>query len=99
MSENTVNTERVSVVDRKMYHYEGGWPAGIDITDPGDKAKYIKKKLEKTSDNLDKFTPAVKRITENVHEIIAKNNQIDMLEEYFVGEEPEHNIEKLSIKT
>jgi dynein intermediate chain 2 len=99
MSENTVNTERVSVVDRKMYHYEGGWPAGIDITDPGDKAKYIKKKLEKTSDNLDKFTPAVKRITENVHEIIDKNNQIDMFEEYFLGEEPEHNIEKLSIKT
>lgn len=99
LSENTVNTERVLVADTKMYHYEGGWPYNVDITDAQDKKKHIKKKLEKTADNQDKFTPAVRRICESVDEIIDKNNQIDMFEEYFIGEEPEHNIEKLSIKT
>ena len=94
-----VNTERISTADRKMYHFEGGWPQGVDITDRMDCKKYVKKKLEKTTDNLDKFTPAVKKIVENVEDIIDKNNQIDMFEEYFVGEEPEHNIENLSIKT
>jgi len=44
LSENTVNTERVSVADRKMYHYEGGWPSGVDITDTQEKKKYIKKR-------------------------------------------------------
>ena len=82
-----------------MFHYEGGWPDNVDITDNQDKKKHIKKKLEKTVDNQDKFTPAVKRVVESVEEIIDKNNQIDMFEEYFTGEEPEHNIEKLSIKT
>lgn len=33
MSENIVNTERISIQNTCFYHYEGGWPKGLDITD------------------------------------------------------------------
>jgi dynein intermediate chain 2 len=33
LSENIVNTERISTQDALVYHYEGGWPKEVDITD------------------------------------------------------------------
>ena len=99
LTENIVNTERVSIMAKSVYHYEGGWPNEIDITDPGKKQKYVKKKLEKNADNQDKFTPAVKKMLEVVNNVLAKNGQINMFEEYFEDEEPEHKIEKVNIKT
>lgn len=36
--------------------------------------KYIKKKLEKTQDNIDKFTPAVKKMVEMINSLIDRNN-------------------------
>lgn len=99
LSENIVNTERVSTIERSLYHYEGGWPKEVDITDRNEMRKVVKKRLEKTADNVDKFTPAVKRMTESVEAIISKNNQIDMFEDYFYNEVPEHNVENLNVKT
>ena len=99
LSESIVNTERVSTVNSGINHVEGGWPKDVDATDLNDKKKYIKKKLEKNADNHDKFTPAVKKMLDVVESIIAKNNQIDMFEEYYEDEEPEHNIENVNVKT
>lgn len=99
LTENIVNTERVSIMAKSVYHYEGGWPSDLDITDASKKQKYIKKKLEKNADNQDKFTPAVKKMLDVVGSILAKNQQINMFEEYFEDEEPEHKIEKVNIKT
>ncbi len=64
LSESIVNTERVTTVDRAIYHYEGGWPSEIDITDKNEMKKMVKKKLEKNQDNVDKFTPAIKKLVE-----------------------------------
>lgn len=36
--------------------------------------KIIKKKYEKTADNVDKFLPAVKKMVEMAELIISKNN-------------------------
>lgn len=48
----------------------GGWPLDLDITDHNDMKKYIKKKLEKTSENFDKFTPSVKKMVEKTNYVI-----------------------------
>ena len=95
-----MNTERISTQDRLIYHFEGGWPKEVDITDENEKKKFIKKKLEKnSSDNTDRFTPAVREMLEVVEKVLAQNNQIDMFEEYFEDEEPEHNVENVNVKT
>ena len=101
MSKNTVNTERVSTNDRSMYHYEGGWPH--DFNDFGEEKKrkiFIKKNIERTKDSPhDKFLPSLMKMCNHITDIIRENNQIDMFEEYFDQGEPEHNIEKLNVKT
>lgn len=89
LSENIVNTERVSTVDRLADHLEGGWPKEVDISDKNEMRKLVKKKLEKTPENVDKFTPAVKKMVEQVEQIIARNEQIDMFEQYFANEPSE----------
>lgn len=99
LSESIVNTERVSTVNSGVSHVEGGWPRDVDATDVNEKKKFIKKRLEKNADNHDKFTPAVRKMLDVIETIIAKNNQIDMYEEYFEDEEPEHNIENVNVKT
>ena len=99
ISENIVNSERISTKNKTIYHYEGGWPKDLVITNNDDKKKYIKKKLEKNAENHDKFTPSVKKMLETIQKVISQNNEIDMFEEYFEGEEPEHSIEPLNVKT
>lgn len=34
-----------------------------------------------------------------VEKVISQNNEIDMYEEYFEGEEPENNMENINVKT
>lgn len=84
---------------KRMFHYEGGWPPEIDYTEDKSRQAHIKKRIEKTVDGQDVFTDPCRRMCKNVKEIIKMNNQIDMFEEYFEGESPNHNIEKLSVKT
>ena len=84
-----------------MNHYEGGWPKDIDdINDANKRKKYIKKNYERSSDNTtDRFMPNLDNMTSQIKDIMRENNQIDMYEEYYEGEEVEHNVEKLSVKT
>ena len=51
LSEDIVNTSWILTSDHVIYHYEGGWPKDLDITDENDKKKYIKKKIEKNAEN------------------------------------------------
>jgi dynein intermediate chain 2 len=99
LSENIVNTERVSTAEKSLFHYEGGWAKDVDITDKNEMKKIIKKKLEKNIDNTDKFTPAVKKVCEVVEAVIAKNNQIDMFENYFEGEPVDSCMDSVKVKT
>lgn len=71
MSENIVNTERVSTEDKVVFHYEGGWPKELDISDVNEQKKYIKKKIEKNADNHDKFTPSVRKMIEILENVIS----------------------------
>lgn len=87
LTENMVNTSRVLTSDHLVYHYEGGWPKDLDITDENDKKKYIKKKIEKNSENQDRFTPCLKKMLETIEIILSQNNEIDMFENYFENEE------------
>lgn len=85
---------------KRMFHYEGGWPGEVDVTEEKARLNHIKKKLEKHPDTgVDIFTDSCRRMCSNVKDIIKMNNQIDMFEEYFENEVPDHNIEKLSVKT
>ena len=49
--------------------------------------------------NQDIFTGAVKKMIDVVEKVISQNNEIDMYEEYFEGEEPENNMENINVKT
>ena len=99
LSENIVNTERISTMEKSLFHYEGGWSKDVDITDKNEMKKIIKKKLEKTAENVDKFTPATKKMVETVESIISKNNQIDMFEDYFDGEDDDFAMDSVKVKT
>lgn len=46
LSEHSVNTERVKVGEKGMYHKEGGWPSNVDPSEPQETNKY-KKKIDK----------------------------------------------------
>jgi dynein intermediate chain 2 len=86
--------------DHVIYHFEGGWPKDLDITDENDKKKYIKKKIEKNSENQDRFTPSVKKMIDIIEIIINKNNEIDMFENYFEDEGPNIQVsDEINIKT
>jgi len=77
-----------------MMHVEGGWPAGIDFTDPNVIKKQIKKK-EKQPD----YPESVQALVLSAEKCIKANNIIDIFEEYFEGEKSEHYVEKLNTKT
>jgi dynein intermediate chain 2 len=99
VSQHTVNTERVNMDTKRMFHFEGGWPHDVDILEEKSREAHIKKKLMKSFEGVDIFTDSCKRMCKNVKDIIKMNNQIDMYEEYFEGEKSDNNIEKLSVKT
>jgi dynein intermediate chain 2, axonemal len=96
LSEHSVNTERVATKNKGMKHVEGGWPEGIDPTEPSEVIKY-KKKLDR--DTNVGFAPAVRLTSEVAIGCIKQNNEIDQFEEYFPGEAPDHQSETISTKT
>ena len=79
-----------------MKHKEGGWPDNIDPTEPTERAKYYKKM---TRDPNLGYAQATKEMTLGATKCILQNNEIDLFEEYFLGEEPEHLSESLTTKT
>jgi dynein intermediate chain 2 len=64
-SDHLVNTERVANGEKAMYHNEGGWPAGIDPTEPVETNRW-RKKVEREVP----FMTAVKDLTQNVEKCI-----------------------------
>lgn len=94
LSEHQVNTERVLTDNRGMKHMEGGWPKEIDFTETHDTNKW---RTKMTKDQPVAY--AVKSLTEQTNVALRQNNQIDMFEEYFVGETVDHSTQTLSCKT
>jgi dynein intermediate chain 2 len=96
LSEHGVNTERVATKSKGMKHTEGGWPEGMDFSEPSEVAKY-KKKMER--DATIGFGQAVSLTSKVAIDCIRQNNEIDQFEEYFPGETPDHQSETISTKT
>ena len=89
-----MNTTRVSTGEKGMYHREGGWPETIDLTEPQQYTRFMKK-----IDKDQNFAQQVKSLCEVAERCMLKNKQIDMFEEYFVNEESDHVVENISTKT
>ena len=94
LSTHEVNTERLSLRPKGMKHIEGGWPAEVDYSEEHDIVKWRTKALKK-----EELAQAVKELSELTTKTIKMNNQIDLFEEYFIGETVDHSTETLSTKT
>mmetsp|Transcript_45161 Transcript_45161/g.144663 ORF Transcript_45161/g.144663 Transcript_45161/m.144663 type:complete len:571 (-) Transcript_45161:80-1792(-) len=93
-SEHSVNTARVQTKSRVMLHCEGGWPKEVDYTENQDTVKW-RKRLEKDPS----FVTVVRQLTKNTITCLEQNDTIDLFENYFQEEEPEHMPENLTMKT
>ena len=94
LSTHEVNTERLSLRPKGMKHVEGGWPAEVDYSEEHDILKWRTKALKK-----EELAQAVKELSELTTKTTKMNNQIDLFEEYFIGETVDHSTETLSTKT
>lgn len=94
LSSHEVNTERLVTQNKAMKHQEGGWPKEVDYTEEHDTVKWRTRQLK---DPL--LSTAVKELAVLTDRAIKQNNQIDMFEEYFLGENVDHSTETLSTKT
>lgn len=94
LSEHSANTERVVTANRSMRHEEGGWPREIDYQEPHDTTKW-RQRMQKDE--------MVKRTLENLYKeterAVKRNNEIDMFEDYFMGETVDHAVEGTSTRT
>jgi dynein intermediate chain 2, axonemal len=94
LSTHEVNTERLVTQNRNMKHLEGGWPMGTDYAEEHETTKWRTKQLKEPSLSL-----AVRELAALTEKAIKQNNQIDMFEEYFLGENVDHSTETLTTKT
>ena len=95
-STHCVNTERIPTGSKGMKHTEGGWPIEIDSTEPSDQAKYMKKMAR---DPTLGFPQAIRDMSNTATSAIMQNNQIDLYEEYFSGEQGELLADGITLKT
>jgi dynein intermediate chain 2 len=95
-STQTVNTERIPTKSQGMSHRQGGWPDEIDPQEVADVTRYMKKM---NRDATLGFAQASVEMTKRAEDCMLENNQIDLFEEYFAGEQPEHLSETITTKT
>ena len=82
-------------MNRGMTHSVGGWPAQFDHTEPTEVQKYMRRLLKEP---VLGYGAATKDLVSGATRCIRQNNQLDIFEEYFDGEEPEHMSEPISTK-
>lgn len=73
-----------------------GWPKETDPDEPNDVAKYYKKMMR---DPTLGYATATRDLVNNAEKSIKQNNEINLFEEYFHGEQPEHLSETINTKT
>jgi len=96
LSQHSVNTEKTPISSKGMSHQEGGWPASIDPTELVDVQRYEKNLYRDTSLG---FSHATREMVTGASNCIRQNNEIDLFEEYFSGEQPQILSENISMKT
>lgn len=95
-TEHRVNTERVATDSRGCHHQVGGWPKDFDPQEPNEVNKYMRKLAKDPAAN---YVGAAKDLLQGASRCIKQNNEIDLFEEYFEGEEPEYMSEPITTKT
>ena len=76
-----------------MHHSVGGWPKEIDYQEANEVNKYMRKL---TKDPLMCFGQATRELVQGATRYIEQNNEIDLFEEYFAGEDPEFMSEPIT---
>ena len=79
-----------------MHHSVGGWPKEYDYQEPNEINKYMRKL---TKDPAMCFMQATKDLIQGASRCVEQNNEIDLFEEYFAGEDPEFMSEPITTKT
>ena len=79
-----------------MTHKVGGWPKEYDYQEPNEVNKYMRKL---TKEPTLCFSQATKELCLGATRCVEQNNEIDLFEEYFHGEDPEFMSEPISTKT
>ena len=79
-----------------MKHTVGGWPANIDYTEPAEVQKYMRRLNKEPSLG---YAAAARDLVGGATRCIRQNNQLDLFEEYFAGEDPEIMSEPITTKT
>ena len=79
-----------------MAHKQGGWPESIDPTEQVDVQRYEKNLYRDTTLG---FSQATKEMVHSASSCIRQNNEIDLFEEYFHGEQAQHLSETITTKT
>lgn len=79
-----------------MHHKVGGWPKGFDFSEPNEVNKYMRRLQKEPSLQ---FSAATKDLVSGAARCIKQNNEIDLFEEYFEGEDPEFMSEPITTKT
>jgi len=96
MSEHRVNTERVPTENNGMTHSVGGWPKEYDYQEQNEVNKYMRKLVKEPQMC---FGQATRELVQGATRCIEQNNEIDLFEEYFQGEDPEFMSEPITTKT
>lgn len=79
-----------------MHHSVGGWPKEYDHQEANEVNKYMRKLTKEPSLC---FGQATRELVGGATRCIEQNNEIDLFEEYFQGEDPEFMSEPITTKT
>ena len=79
-----------------MTHSVGGWPKEYDYQEQNEVNKYMRKL---TKEPAMCFGQATRELVQGATRCIEQNNEIDLFEEYFSGEDPEFMSEPITTKT
>lgn len=80
MAEDEVTTDDSSKTNYGLYHFEGGWPNGIDASNEGEKWNHLKKYA-----GSEQYKMQLKSMCLRMEHKIAQNNTCNLFEEYFAG--------------
>lgn len=79
-----------------MKHVQGGWPKDTNFDEANEVTKYYRRMNKEPQLG---YASAARDLTSSAAMCIKSNNEIDMFEEYFQGEQPENLSEQISTKT
>ncbi|CAG9464343.1 unnamed protein product [Pedinophyceae sp. YPF-701] len=93
-SERTVNTAQTTYRTVGMAHMQGGWPRDVDVNEPSQVSRYIKR-VERDED----YIASVSRLSSGAIATIRQNNALDIYEQFFTDVQEDHSSEVPEART